>query len=137
MKTQIDIETDGIKMTTNFNEIGGATLYGDARYDADLLLEWLRETRESIGTLRHDFQMFHIDSLLDLDVATKITETPDFTEFEEDHINISDDIDSAETHLIYAINGLEEVIAELKEMPRYNALDKETQALKAKERSYM
>ena len=139
-KTQTDIETDGTKvakMTTNFSETGGATLYGDARYDADLLLEWLRETRETIGTLRHDFGMFHIDSLLGLDVATKVTETPEFTHFEEEYSFIVDEFDAAEDHLIDAINLIDAATDKLKEMPRYNALDKETQALKAKERSYM
>lgn len=124
-------------MTINFSETGGATLYGDARYDADKLLDYLRRTRENIGTLRHDFEMFHIDGVLGLDVSTAYEATAEYDEFCDKYLYVDEELSLAEDYLVNAINLIEGATQKLRKMPRYNALDKETQELKAKERSYM
>jgi hypothetical protein len=117
-----------------FNEAYNGIKYGASSYDADKLLEYLLEVKENLGQIRHDLGMFSLDSVLSLDVASRVTETPEYEEFEAEHAGIFNAIDGAEDFLTDATDLLEEAIYSLKKQPRYNALDKDEQERLKKER---
>jgi len=119
---------------TSFNEAYNGIKYGAPSYDADNLLMYLGEVREHIGQLRHDFYTFSLDSTLSLDVASVVTETTEYEEFEDNHSAIPDTFDSAEDFLFDAVELLESAIGFLKQQPRYNALDEDEQERLRKER---
>jgi hypothetical protein len=122
----------------NFEEVGGTTNYGDARYDAEKLTEWLNEVKNGVDQLTRAFEYFHVDTVLDMDIATKAFQDKDVQYTLNGHSSdIEEDLNCTSDDLCDLITHLNETVEFLKTQPKYNALDKETQEEKEKMRKWM